>query len=636
MTTEDLIRVLYDLEKPFLQRNDWGGLRVRVSDLVQQCLSRFPGVTAADVEQALRSVRLDGRIMLLPDWSEAKQNLPPGSLSDSRAHWELADLDNLEEQVPPSWVRRKVFLPDALKSWFVRSRVAELTRQLAWNRERFGLAPSSAHVGYELQARYRPLRRPNGIDEAVAHMIAMAQQGRFSQATDVARLSTAIDVVGKGLARANGSNTLAAFQTRGWESVLDSLWNPTASHHATIVAGGVSSGKTYAFTLPILTVLVYRSLLGQGGRNRALIVYPRTSLVEDQYHGLKELIAGINDELSSRGLAEITTTPALDAGQFLGESIGADGALADVLPEVTTRRIEVVVTTPESLKNRMIDCRALATYLTNVEIVVFDEIHLMEGLAGCQGIYLVRRLRQLMRTLRNDPAFEPAWVGASATVAEPIEHCARALSLSPDQVAHVEPASDELERFGTFHHVFVHTRVGKSAISAVTNGLACVTHCRNDGTAHSHSTDPGATPPQNRAGADIPKTIAFVDSLSTIGRLRFTTADNERTYDAFDAAPPYYTWFYRPAARLRATNQEANDIERLAGSGARTRVREWCSACHRGEPAVIDGTPLQAPAFRFLRIRATQMNDKAQRKNTPPGLPERLAQLPAMVGNLDE
>src|SRR5216683_2844644 len=248
MTTEDLIRVLYDLEKPFLQRNDWGGLRVRVSDLVQQCLSRFPGVTAADVEQALRSVRLDGRIMLLPDWSEAKQNLPPGSLSDSRAHWELADLDNLEEQVPPSWVRRKVFLPDALKSWFVRSRVAQ--------------------------------------------MIAMAQQGRFSQATDVARLSTAIDVVGKGLARANGSNTLAAFQTRGWESVLDSLWNPTASHHATIVAGGVSSGKTYAFTLPILTVLVYRSLLGQGGRNRALIVYPRTSLVEDQYHGLKELIAG--------------------------------------------------------------------------------------------------------------------------------------------------------------------------------------------------------------------------------------------------------------------------------------------------------------------------------------------------------
>ena len=30
---------------------------------------------------------------------------------------------------------------------------------------------------------------------------------------------------------------------------------------------------------------------------------------------------------------------------------------------------------------------------------VFDEIHLMEGLAGCQGIYLVRRLRPPLSVL---------------------------------------------------------------------------------------------------------------------------------------------------------------------------------------------------------------------------------------------
>ena len=158
-----------------------------------------------------------------------------------------------------------------------------------------------------------------------------------------------------------------------------------------MVTAGVSSGKTYAFALPIMTVLVYRALLRQGGANRALVVYPRTSLVEDQYHSFLRLIAGINAEMKSRGLDTITARPALDAGQMLAQSIGLDGShpLSEVLPEVALRKTEVILTTSESLKNRMIDCRALRTYFGGVEIVVFDEIHLMEGLSKVPG-YLPR------------------------------------------------------------------------------------------------------------------------------------------------------------------------------------------------------------------------------------------------------
>ena len=49
-------------------------------------------------------------------------------------------------------------------------------------------------------------------------------------------------------------------------------------------------------------------------------------------------------------------------------------------------KTEVILTTSESLKNRMIDCRALKTYFGSVEIVVFDEIHLMEGHMIMDGI----------------------------------------------------------------------------------------------------------------------------------------------------------------------------------------------------------------------------------------------------------
>ena len=467
--------------------------------------------------------------------------------------------------------------------------------------------------------------------------MADVQKGRFSGAVNSGALAQAIDIVGKGLQRSSGYDTLAGFQDRAWDSVLTSLFSPGVKHRATMVTAGVSSGKTYSFALPIMTVLVYRSLVNQGGINRALVVYPRTSLVEDQYHTFTHLIAGINEELTSRGLSAITARPALDAGQMLGTSIGLVGprSLSEVLPEVAQRRTEIILTTMESLKNRMIDCRALKTYFAGVDIVVLDEIHLFEGLSGCQGIFLVRRLRHLLRTLRGDTGFEPVWVGASATVAEPIEHCARALSLPAAQVQHISPDANELERFATFHHVFVHTRAGKPSISAVTNGLSCTTHNRNDSTAHSHYVDPSAIPSSPRQGAVIPKTIAFVDSLSTIGRLRFTTADNEKTYDPFGSSnPPYYSWFYRPAARLRASAAEVASIERVAGRGSMTAIRDWCTKCFHGEPAVIGKAVLQAPEFNFIRTAAV-MRKKAIENATPPGLPERLARLADQVGNLD-
>jgi DEAD/DEAH box helicase len=635
---DDALRELYELEKPILQRNDWSSLRVAVNDLAHQFLTAFPTTSDAEFLAAVSGLRLRGKIMLFPPWEELDKSSPLGTIHDSLAQWELADVANLEDQVPPSWNRREVFLPHSLERWFLRSRTAELTRLLGFNRERFGLAPSSAHVGYELQARFRPKRIPGGIHHAVRLLAARAQQGNFYRAADSVALAQAIEIVGNGFQRSTGSDLLAPFQTRAWESVLESVFDPASKHLATMASAGVSSGKTYSFALPILTLVTYRRLVNQGGINRALVIYPRTSLVEDQYHTFSELIAGVNEELIARGLPTITAKPALDAGQMLGTSIGLTGpmSLSDVLPEVARRKTEIILTTSESLKNRMIDCRALHTYFGGVEIVVFDEIHLMEGLSGCQSIFLVRRLRQLVRTLRADAQFEPAWMGASATVAEPVEHCARALSLPVGSVRHVTPENAELERFATFHHVFVHTRQGRPAISAVTNGLSCATHNRNDSTAHSHYVDPSATPSTHRPGAEIPKTITFVDSLSTIGRLRFTTADNEKTYDPFGSSGvPYYSWFYRPAARLRATAAEVASIERLAGRGSMGDLRKWCAKCFRGEPAFIGKAVLQAPEFRFLRT-ASQMDRKAIEKATPPGLPERLAQLPDRVGNLDQ
>jgi len=282
MNHSELLRLLYDLEKPILQRNDWAALRVSIADLARAAKALQPALTVQDVEKAVGELRLDGKVLLFPPWEKLGGQRPSGTTRDSRTQWELSDLANLNGQAPPSWRRRKVFLPDELPGWYLRSRTAELTRLLATNRERFGLSPATAHVGYELQARSRPERVLGGISQAVARLVAQVNSGQFSRAKNTKALAEAIDVVGKGLARSTGVDALAGFQERSWASVLESLFDPNASHCATMVTAGVSSGKTNAFALPILTLIVYRALCGDGGANRALVVYPRTSLVLKQ------------------------------------------------------------------------------------------------------------------------------------------------------------------------------------------------------------------------------------------------------------------------------------------------------------------------------------------------------------------
>jgi hypothetical protein len=624
MTAEELLRLLYTKETPFLQTNDWQRLRIGVADLIAAAAAQ---ATPSEVIELLRDLRLTGRLMLLPDWDRwgVEEDEKDGNLIPSQAHWEPAP----GSPDPPSWRRRQVFMPDDLHHWYVRSRVAESARLLFANRERFGLEAATAHLGYELQARFRPDRTAADVTAVVERLQRLVDAGQLPRAEDTAALRLALQVVGAGL----GCSRIAAFQERAWEAILRSLFGRPRSSDATIITAGVSSGKTFAFLLPTLTLLVYRALRGEGRRNRALIIYPRTSLVEDQYHGLRELLAQINAQLAiHRPGVKLTDRPALDAGQMLAQSLDSTAtSLAETLPAVTQQGIEIILTTPESLKNRMLDPRAVRPYLRDVEIVVFDEIHLMEGLAGCHGIYFIRRMRQLLRDLHEDAQFEPAWVGASATVAEPVEHCARVLSLNQARVVHVTPTPGELIRFGTFHHIFLHTRVGKPSISAVTNGMACLVHTRNDCTAFNHYVDPAAAPLEVRSSDEIPKTLAFVDSLSTIGRLRFTTADNEKTYEPHELAPPYYSWFYRPAARRDATAGEAKAIgaQRLAD------VREWCQKCYHGQPARIESAALKSPEFSFLRT-GLRMDDKAKARATPPGFPQALQQLSGPIGNLDQ
>jgi len=638
MNSNQLLNLVYKREEPLLKRNEWDALRIPISDLCADAAALETPATEAEVLDAVTELRLQGRIMLLPDWKNrwgTLEDAEDGTIVPSQAHWEpQGDKPGSIEQ-NPSWQPRKVFLPrrEHLKYWFVRSRIAETIRLLGSNRERFGLEPATAHVGYELQQRRRP-RRDVPVSEAVARLAKRVADGDFPRAERPELLRDAIAIAAAGVKTRTGETSayVAEFQVRSWEAALDSRFGGDARPMAVMQIAGVSSGKTFGFLLPALTLLVYRLLLNEGGVVRVLVVYPRTSLVEDQYHELVTMIERVNAELAHRYPGKtLANLPGLDAGQLLGKSIAASGkSLADVLPEVAQKRVEIILTTPESMKNRMLDPRALKTFFRNVELVVFDEIHLLEGLSGCQQIFLIRRLGEMMRQLRGDPNFAPTWLGASATVAEPVYHAGQVFSIEPDRIQDVRPHESELEPFAVFHHAFIHTRIGKASMSAITNGLSCLTHTRNNGTAQTHYENPAGeklTPRGTDAMRDMPKTIVFVDSLSTIGRLDFTTRDNERCWVADEETPyPYYTWFYRPASRLRAIAEERKTLKSLP------TIQDWCQKCLHGVPARIDSAALrQLPEFlRTSRV----MKESGKKWATPPGLV--IPKGPGDVGNLDE
>src|SRR5262249_7775378 len=160
-----------------------------------------------------------------------------------------------------------------LKHWYVRSRVAELTRLLFVNRERFGLEAATAHLSYELQERFRPDRGTSSVSSVVQRLQARVDAGEFPSAIDSTALKLALQVVGDGL----GHSHIAGFQERAWDTILDCLLGDPRRANAAAIAAGVSSGKTFAFLLPTLTLVAYRALSGAGRRNRVLIIYPRTS-----------------------------------------------------------------------------------------------------------------------------------------------------------------------------------------------------------------------------------------------------------------------------------------------------------------------------------------------------------------------
>ncbi|MGE5690310.1 MAG: DEAD/DEAH box helicase [Pseudomonadota bacterium] len=179
---------------------------------------------------------------------------------------------------------------------------------------------------------------------------------------------------------ARGIERLYAHQAEAWEAARRG--------GNVIVTTGTASGKTLAFTLPVL------SALAADPRRRALVLYPTKALAQDQ----------------ARALATLRV-PRVRAAIY-------DGDTEAERRWQIRKWANLVLTNPDMLHVGVLPHHdRWGDVLANLAYVVVDEAHVYRGVFGSHVGNVLRRLRRLARVYGSEPQF----LLASATIANPGE-----------------------------------------------------------------------------------------------------------------------------------------------------------------------------------------------------------------------
>jgi DEAD/DEAH box helicase domain-containing protein len=164
-----------------------------------------------------------------------------------------------------------------------------------------------------------------------------------------------------------------------------------------VIATATASGKTLAYTLPVMQRLLERP------QARALYLFPTKALAHDQEAESAAFVA--NGRLPIEVHAYDGDTPRGKRSQIRQ----APG---------------IVITNPDMLHAGILpfhpSWRAL---FSGLEYIVLDEIHVYRGVFGSHVANVLRRLLRLCRFYGSDPQI----ICASATIANPLDHAERLL-----------------------------------------------------------------------------------------------------------------------------------------------------------------------------------------------------------------
>jgi hypothetical protein len=666
--TQDLLEVLnalYRVEEGNLHRNEynrWTTPDTVAAELPQKHPHRGD---VAWVRLRLETLWAGRRVMQLPPTDAGESELRDVELlgldrfegENGRLRLESNDVRGTDS-APHAQVA--FFSPNAQVAY--RSRVAELGRLLALNYQRFHMVPSTGVLRYERRPQLRPQRQlrisdliaewRTDIENGVVRVSTMEATVEYPlrQGVQLPQLVRAVEATLQALAAQlpPGHDRIARFQAGSIMATLAGLYSDKyrQSYDAHVVTAGVGSGKSYAFQIGALIHAAYSLLIGQRGI-RVVLIYPRVVLAANQFQDLEAMVNSVATSLNIP-----LRQPRLDAGgqlvkQFLDETGGNPEA-----PGILYRAIQwaygsgdysILISNLDTLDNRVSHPESMRHLVQNLDLVVCDEIHLLNGLYGSHARMLLKRLRLLralwrLRSANSAVPFAdllaqrakvPAMyiIGASATIAEPAQHVGRLIE-SPANHVMILRISDP-EETGWVHHFFLRQKPEVSTMTALVNATACLVHNRRNGLFREYyqrSGENGAPAPI--ALDDLPnaiqgpyapqvvprnprgmhKTIGFCDSLDGVGRWADLVRDNEQTKASGTTAAlpqsyPYFSRFQEPLWRVVHQRSFAQRPENWQTT-LRVHYGSLCRNCKKGIRCSTERIPQGLSAVGRQRLNA--------------------------------
>ena len=193
-------------------------------------------------------------------------------------------------------------------------------------------------------------------------------------------------------------DVLRAFTDRGisspWAHQVQAADLAHAGRHV-VISTGTASGKSLAYQLPILNLLV------TDPRARALYISPTKALGHDQLRAAHTLTAAVPR------LEDVAPT-------------AYDGDSPAEVRRLARERSRWVFSNPDMIHLALLRNHARwAVFLRNLRFVVVDECHYYRGVFGSNVAMVLRRLLRLCARYSADPALTPTVILASATTAAP-------------------------------------------------------------------------------------------------------------------------------------------------------------------------------------------------------------------------
>ncbi|MHB1260275.1 MAG: DEAD/DEAH box helicase [Thermoplasmatota archaeon] len=450
------------------------------------------------------------------------------------------------------------------------TRLGETVRLLGFGYEYWeGTRPSIEAIRWLVEDKKVPARNVPLEDAGKALEEALAESG----ARDLDGLHAAIAEVLQAVRKVKGTGFRASqFQVDSWKAMLCSTYGSNAGRRHHVLVADVGAGKTLAFGVPVLISSVYAKMVGTG--QTQILLYPRTALARNQANEFEKLTASIRIGRPTFHFEHASSYAPDSVKQGIRKRYVDAGAP------------DLIVSTLETLNRRLLNPAFTRALRSRVSRVAFDEVHLVEGLAGTNVIHLIARMAATIGTPQTQ------YVGVSATVAVPDDHASKVFGKQAHDVGVLSPSPDALEVVGLRHHVFLRPRSDLSSMGALVNATSVLLHNRRD--------DVSRRP---KAPAKRQKTICFADNLEALGRWNADFKENERTeqltgrqhppsQDQSTWTPrerelPYAARFLNPLSRRLATQGGTNSGDRTEGPflpmALPSPETDPCTACRGGK-----------------------------------------------------